>query len=184
MRKIIAFDTIKDGNNFWIWFFAALFPQSWDADTDQTISEAIMDNYEFDEKWANAFTGYYDGIFDESDGYIENPKTLQIELSDGKMLSIEVHPGDIYYFIEDKEIGCIGPHYKIKTISWQDFAIYTKSWTYQQKLLLMPMLGIKDGEQITLEELIVNGSREVKAIRWEDYEKIRQGIVSHCIIDG
>ena len=35
----------------------------------------------------------------------------------------------------------------------------------------MPMLGIKEGEQTTLEELIVNGLREVKAIRWEDYEK-------------
>ena len=59
MRKIVAFDTIKDENNFWIWFFAALFPLSWDADTDQMLSEAIMDNYEFDEKWADAFTGYH-----------------------------------------------------------------------------------------------------------------------------
>ena len=64
-------------------------------------------------KWWETFTGYYESVLDESDGYLEEPVTLNEALSQDKILKIEFHPGDILYFINDEEIGSTGPHWKL-----------------------------------------------------------------------
>lgn len=182
MRKIIYFETIKNENNFWIFFFLTHFPQSWNENTDQTLSDIMEDSYEIDMDWVDNFTGYYEGVMDKSDGCIETPTTLQIELSHKKMLFIEYHPGDIIYYIDSVEIGCLGPHYKIQRISWQDFTLFTAKMDVQKAFLLLPMLAVKKEEQAAAEQFIINGLDAIKIIDWHDYKKIRKGIIAHCFV--
>jgi len=182
MRKVIRFDTIKNENNFWIFFFSTHFPQSWNENTDQTLSEIMEDNYEIETDWVDDFTGYFEGVMDVCDGYIEAPTTLQIELSNQNMLFIEYHPGDIVYYIDNIEIGCLGPHYKIQKISWQDFKLYTAKMETKEALLLLPMLVVNKEEQAVVEQFIVNALDTIKFINWHNYEKIREGIIAHCLV--
>ena len=183
MRKLINYDTIKNEKDFWLIFLMGSFPESLDNETDETLSEIISGLYGYNRQWADDFTGYYDGIFDECDGYIDDPTTLEIELSTGEKLYIEFHPGDTIYFINDEEIGCTGPEYFIHKLDWQKYVSYTHSLSCEQKLLLMPMLAVKDGEKNELNQIIVDGLKATGAIKEADYERICGAIIENCLFD-
>src|SRR5215470_14363225 len=49
--------------------------------------------------WYRRFTGWYPGIFDESDGYSEDPATVHLALANGVQLRVEFHPGEQNWFL-------------------------------------------------------------------------------------
>ena len=94
--------------------------------------------------WWERFTGYYAGVLDESDGYLEEPTTLEVLLAKDRVLKIEFHPGDILYFINDELIGSTGPHWKLQTVPYEEvkrlLALENGSQLF---LLLLPLAVIK-----------------------------------------
>lgn len=185
MRNYINYESIQNEPNFWLWFLAMHFLDSWNAQTqtDQTLFELLWDNYEINEEWCNQFTGYYEGIFEKNDGYSDNPTSLQLELSNGVLFVMEFHPGESVFYLGEEEVSCIGPHTNIHKIAWKDFAEYTSLLDSRQKILLLPILAITSKEQNELEQLVVNGLnslRSLEIIKPEDEKEIREGILAHC----
>lgn len=183
VRKLINYETVKNENDFWLIFLMGGFPESLDRETDQTLSEIISSLYDYNRQWADNFTGYYDGIFDEGDGYIDDPTTLEIELSTREKLYIEFHPEDMLYFIDNEKIGCTGPHYFIHKYAWQKFVSYTCSLSCDKKILLLPMLAVKDGEKNDLKQIILDGLKAIRVIKESDYERICGAIIENCLVD-
>ena len=183
MRKLINYDMINNEKDFWLIFLMGGFPESLDNETDETLSEIISGLYGYNRQWADNFTGYYDGIFDECDGYIDDPTTLEMELSTGERLYIEFHPGDTIYFINDEEIGCTGPEYFIHKLDWRQYVSYTHSLSSDQKLLVLPMLAVKDGEKNDLKQIIFDGLKAIGVIKESDYERICGAIIANCLVN-
>lgn len=184
-RKFVDFDAVKNQQQFWLYFLGTNFPNGYVEETDESLSEFIEYRYDIDMEWPNNFTGYYEGVLDSSDGYVENPTTLKIELSTKNTLFIEFHPGDTIYFIDDDEIGCTGPEYFIHKINWKEFCVYTKALDSKEKLLLIPMLGIGNGEQEQLKKEVCNG---LELLPINDMDNniycIRDAIVNNCLLDS
>lgn len=181
-RKFVDFDAVKKQRQFWLYFLGTNFPNGYVEETDESLSEFIDYRYDIDMGWLNEFTGYYEGVLDSSDGYVENPTTLKIGLSTKNNLFIEFHPGDTVYFIDDDEIGCTGPEYFIHKINWEDFCAYTKELGSKEKLLLIPMLGIEKGVQEQLKKTVCNGL-ELLPIKEMDsiIYWLRDAIVNNCL---
>ena len=182
MRKIINYEAIEKEKDFWLMFLMGNFPESLDVETDETLSEIISGLYSCNREWADEFTGYYDGVIDECDGYIEEPTTLEIELSTGEKLYIEFHPGDTIYFINDEEVGCTGPEYFIHKLNMAGFDSRTHSLSSDQKMLLVPMLAISEGEKEYLRKIINDGLNAIKVVKESDYKRICSTIIENCII--
>ena len=85
MRKIVQYDDVKENKDFWRYFFCVNFPCAEDKDSDMSLLEIIEEKYEISKKWQDEFTGFYEGVFDENDGYVNDPSTLKIELKKGKI---------------------------------------------------------------------------------------------------
>ncbi|MCH5345238.1 MAG: immunity protein 19 [Acetatifactor sp.] len=182
MRKLLNYERIRYESDFWIMFLLGYFPISRYNEAEGTLNEFICDRYGYNKHWIHEFKGYYDGIFNENDGYLEDPTTLELELSTGEKLYIEFHPGDTIFFIDNAEIGCIGPHYFIHKIDWPQFISYTNSLSSDQKLLLLPMLAIGDEEREDLRQIIVEGLRMIEVIKESDYEVIENSIIHNCFV--
>ena len=142
MRQIITYSKVLSNKNFILWFLINNFPEGVYDIYDNSIAEIIEDNCVIEKKWIDDLTGYYDGIFDVNDGYIDNPKTINLHLSTGDNYFIEFHPGDTLYYINDKLIGCTGPDYSIKKITLKDFFKYTDTMKSVERLLLLPMIKV------------------------------------------
>lgn len=183
MRKLANYETIRFEDDFWLMFLMRHFPISHYNDTVGSLSDFIYDRYGYNKQWIHEFNGYYEGIFDECDGYLDDPTALEIALSTGEKLYIEFHPGDTIFFIDDKEIGCTGPHYLIHKIDWPQFISYTNSLSDDKKMLLLPMLSIRDEERTDLRRTIVEGLKKIKVIKEPDYEIIGNYIIYNCLIE-
>ena len=70
------------------------------------MTELIQEKCILDKDWIDNLTSYYDGVFDENDGYVDTPKAVAIKLSNGDEFCVEFHPGDTIYYINDVQIGC------------------------------------------------------------------------------
>lgn len=180
MNNIITYNKIKDNSSFWIMFLACNFPKGFDETTNIHIPEIMSENYNADMQWVDDFTGYYDGVMDESDGYIGDPKKLKVELSTGNKLYIEFHPGDTIYFIDDDEIGCTGPHYIVRKINWLDFKKYTCSLSYGEKFLMLPMVYTSEEYKEEFCKLVYECLKATK-INECDFDIICKCIVRHCM---
>ena len=107
---------------------------------------------------------------------------LGLRLSTEKTLTIEFHPGDTIFFIDDDEIGCTGPHYFIRKIDWPAFISHTDSLSSDKKLLLLPMLVIGDDEKEDLRHLIAEGLKTVEIIKESDYEIMENCMIHNCLV--
>ena len=183
MRKFVNYETIRHEDDFWLMFLMGNFPISHYNDAVGSLGDFIYDRYGYNKQWIHEFTGYYDGIFDECDGYLDDPTALEIELSTGEKLYIEFHPGDTIFFINDKEIGCTGPHYLIHKIDWSQFISYTNSLSNDKKMLLLPMLSIRNEESADLRRIIIDGLRKIQVIKESDYEIIGNSIIHNCLVE-
>lgn len=176
MKKICIEDV--DCLNFWIHYFGCCYPNGYDESKDISVSELMEELYtEEAGNWWKQFTGYYEGVLDESDGYLEHPTTLEAMLPD-KILKIEFHPGDILYFINDEQVGSTGPHWEVQTIPYKD---------------VEQLLSLKNGRQLflLLLPLTFTGEEEIQSVRKKVAEQMRNYFsenfserVSGCIAAG
>ncbi|WP_315122422.1 Imm19 family immunity protein [uncultured Clostridium sp.] len=180
MRNIIDFESIKGNSNFWLLFFACNYPESFNEELEETLSEFLSEKFEFPKEFINSFTGYYDGVLDDSDGYVDDPNTLQLSLDTEKKLYIEFHPGDTMFFLDDNEIGCTGPHYEIHAISWEEFKKHTVKKDVREKLLLLPMVYVNSNDEIDeLKNVLLSGLEET-FFEKDDYNTICNEVIENC----
>lgn len=168
-----------DNLNFWTSYFGCSYPNSYDEEEDTSVSELMYELYtEEIESWWNKFTGYYDGVMDESDGYLDDPTTLEALLMSDKVLKIEFHPGDIFYFVNEKQIGSTGPHWMLQTVSYEDVKqLLTLENGRQLFLLLLPLAVIKQEE-------ITTARKEIEAQMRNYFPENLCERVSGCIVTG
>ena len=147
VKKICVEDI--DCLDFWISYFGCCYPSGYDESNDISVSE-LMEELCTEEvgNWWEQFIGYYEGVLDESDGYLDNPTTLEEELLPDKILKIEFHPGDILYFINDEQIGSTGPHYELRTIAYKEVEKLLPLKNGRQLFLLLLPLAFIDEEDI------------------------------------
>lgn len=163
MKKIGITDIGFDNLYFWQSFFRVEWQNAYNEQEDISVSE-IMDEYclELDEclAWWHEFTQYYDGVIEQSDGYLDEPTTLEAALGDGQTLAIEFHPGDTIYFIDGREIGCTGPHHiQLQSLPYAYIkSLLSREYGEQLFFLLLPMAVMEEQEakaaQIQMESLL------------------------------
>lgn len=182
MRKIIKFSEVQNKKDFWIYFLMSNFPESLDIESDETICDIISEKYNISSKWIDSFTGYYEGVFEEKDGYIDNPNTIKIQLDELNYWYIEMHPSDTIYFLNNIEIGCTGAEYFIRNIYWDDLKKYIHNLTNKEKILLLPMVIINKKQREELFEIIYITLNELQlGIEKEDLIRICYGIIENCL---
>ena len=113
-----------------MWFIMNCFPKGLDEENDMSIYDVIEENYSFDMDCFNKFTNYYDGVFEENDGYVDNPNSIIVQLNNHNELIIEFHPGDVIFFMNNIKIGCTGPDYSIGVIPIDEYIELTKGLCY------------------------------------------------------
>ena len=154
MRNIVNIEEVINKRDFFVWFIMNGFPEGLDKDNDISIYDIIEENYSFDMDWLNKFTNYYDGIFEKNDGYVDNPNAIIVPLNNHNELCIEFHPGDVIFFMNDKKIGCTGPDYSIRVIPIDEYIELTRDLCYENKLFLLPMVEVKEYEEMKLREIV------------------------------
>ncbi len=118
MNRISFKDIGFDNQHFWNGYFQISYPNSYDEETDLSVTDFLEENKLSDEEdveYWDELTGYYDGVLDESDGYLDDPTYLE-EPCGRKTLKIEFHPGDVLYYLDGKEIGSTGPHWRLNVL--------------------------------------------------------------------
>lgn len=124
---MVSLDEIGFFNKeFWISFMATSFPTALDESTDMSLTELIEEHGLSNINWWSNFTKYYDGVLEETDGYIDEPETFIYDLTSTRTLKIEFHPGDTIYYINDKEIACTGGEYSIQIFPFSDLLKYAE----------------------------------------------------------
>lgn len=133
--------TINDigfaNKKFWTGFIATSFPTALDEETDLSLPEIIEENKAADINWWKNFTKWYDGVLEETDGYIDEPETLICNLTSSQTLKIEFHPGDTVYYVNDRQIAATGGEYSIQIFSLVDLLHYMKSRNDSRIFLLL-----------------------------------------------
>lgn len=147
---------------FWTCFVATSFPTALDEETDMSLSELIEENKAADIDWWRNFTKYYDGVLEETDGYIDEPETLICDLTATQTLKIEFHPGDTVYYINDRQIACTGGEYNIQIFPLADLLKYIEEKPDKRILLLLLPLTIISNQDIDhAMEIISNVLQEI-----------------------
>lgn len=149
---------------FWQGFIASSFPTSLDEEADMGLSELLEENetVDIDIDWWNDFTKYYEGVLEETDGYLDDPEMLVCKLTEEKTLKIEFHPGDIVYYVNDKQIACTGGEYKIQIFPFSDLMMYMENKKDNRLfLLLLPLVIIGKEEILSSTEIISTTLEEV-----------------------
>lgn len=178
MKQNINFNELLSNKNFIPWFLMNNFPEGINNKTDCTLSELIQENFDIENSWVNQLTGYYDKVFEESDGYIENPKAVELKLSEKQKFSVEFHPGDTLYYLDEIQIGSTGPSYTIRTIPFQTFLNCTNNITKNEKLLLLPMIKITQTEKNDFKILVKSLLHSVS------FQESLIDEVSDCILEN
>ena len=174
-----SIDDIINNNSFWIYFLSVNFPYAYDEITDTDIS-GLLDEYDYDSKWIDGLTQYSEEIFDENDGYVDNPNTIDLNLN-GYDFMIEFHPGDTVYFLDGQEIGSTGGHFILKKIDFQFFSeLIRESEDSRIFLLVMPMVSLKNTD-IPLARHIIKSALETLDIHEEHVTKITDMITDSLL---
>jgi len=111
---------------FWTAFFNVAFP--WNSLDTNVVAEAIGLSDDDVLPWWHDLSGYYDGIFDESDGDLERPKTIAIPLEAGRQLDIELHAGSLRYLMVSREgaresLAVLDGHWMLPEFSWREIEV-------------------------------------------------------------
>ena len=70
MKQIIEYVELLSNSNFIPWFLMTNFPEGIDNSKECSLTELIQEKCILDKDWIDNLTNYYDGVFDENDGYI------------------------------------------------------------------------------------------------------------------
>ena len=155
-------DIAFSNRNFWTGFVTTSFPTALDEETDRSLTEIIEENQAADAKWWESFTKYYDGVLEDTDGYLDEPETLICDLTDTQTLKIEFHPGDTVYSINDKQIACTGGEYHIQIFPFADLLNFAGIKNEKRVfLLLLPLTIVSGQETETATEIIADALREI-----------------------
>ncbi|MDE6363700.1 MAG: immunity protein 19 [Lachnospiraceae bacterium] len=154
MKQVIAADELTANAHFVRWFLMTSFPEGVDSAEGSTLYALIEEKCTLDTEFIDHLTGYYEGVFEENDGYVDAPKMVVISLATGDELSVAFHPGDTIYSMNGSEIGCTGPHYEIRKLSLTEFLAYTAHMQDREKLFLLPMVKISVDEQEDMTQII------------------------------
>lgn len=158
---ITLHDVAFSNKKFWTGFVATSFPTALDEETDMSLAEMIEEGEAADSDWWGNFTKYYDGVLEETDGYIEEPETLICPLSEAQTLKIEFHPGDTVYYINDRQIANTGGEYQIQIFPLADLLRYREGGNDRRIfLLLLPLTVITDEDISQVTEMTVNVLQE------------------------
>ena len=180
MRNILNVEEVLCKKDFFIWFIMNSFPVGVDEKNDMSIYDVIEENYTFDMDWYNKFTRYYDGVFDETDGYVDTPNAIFVPLNNGELI-IEFHPGDIIFIMNNKKIGSTGADYNIGAITMDEYMDLTNNLPYETKLFLLPMVSIKECETAKFRniiELIISNYKIKKNCK----KQIVEIILNNCLL--
>lgn len=160
---MLTINDLKFSNQkFWTNFFATSFPTSLDEETDMSLSEMIEENCSTDTEWWKKFTKYYDGVLDESDGYIDNPEIVICNLTATQTLKIEFHPGDTVYYVNDKQIACTGGEYSIHIFPFTNLLKYAEEINGNRIFfLLLPLTIIKKQDAGNVAQIISNFLKDI-----------------------
>lgn len=166
-RKTIDHKPLLANTSFIIWFLMCGFPEGIDVDEDVSLLE-LLSSSPIDKEWIHQLTQYYDGVFDEYDGYVECPNAVRLDLN-GNVYEVEFHPGDTVYYLNGEQLGCTGPEYSIRKISLGQFKEFSKNLSSKEKIFLLPMLRVSDEEKEEafqiIDEIIQNFELPIKPER-------------------
>ncbi|MCH5340987.1 MAG: immunity protein 19 [Acetatifactor sp.] len=148
MDRVRIEEIYFDNKPFWRGYFLIGYSECYCEELDMSIwdmEEEIIQAGDW-EYW-NEFTGWYEGIIDECDGYLDEPTYLEVYIGTmDKTLKIEFHPGDTYYYLDGAEIGNIGPH----SMTLQPLSFHTIKSLLDNKngdilfFLLFPMIDLEE----------------------------------------
>jgi hypothetical protein len=173
---------ILSNPNFWFCYLVSSFGQIGESLETDFVGKIFNINEENTIEWWNSFTGYYEGIFDETDGEVENPNAISIEFQNQVNLVIEFHAGDTYYSLENlsskqiANLGSIGGHWILPMLRWievlslsQKVKLDSSSENYSNlvTLLMLPCVWLTKDEDF--EE-----ARKVLAEAWIDTGLVTQ----------
>lgn len=120
MKKINFSDIDITNKSFWVDFFCMSYPNAFDEESEVSLVDLIEETGLSNISWWDNFTGNYDGVFEENDGYLDEPTTIETAFKPDQILKIEFHPGDILYFINHQQIGSTGPHWKLHVLPFTE----------------------------------------------------------------
>lgn len=180
MKDILSLNDLYDIRlEFWTFFFSKCYPNGYFEEQDIELSEYIRSKYALSLEWVDDFTKYYDGVLDEEDGYVENPRRLSIELENNNLFEIEFHPGDTVFYMNKENIGCTGPHFILHKISLSELKELIPNSEYVEEtfFLLLPMVFVEKHE---VDEVLSIISQYLTKLPFkvEDCEIIKKCIIS------
>ncbi len=177
--KKIDIQLFENSINLITWFITVNFPEGYDEEEDISCIEYMEENFELDDSEINELTQYYDGVFDDNDGYVDHPNYIEIQLSDKTLYRVAFHPGDVEYYVGDDKIGCTGPHYETHSIAYSDYLALSKGLSELEKLFLLPMLSVSDEDTDEFQKEI---QHIFSSIRFQDPDNmVCRFILSNCI---
>jgi len=146
-------DVLGD-RRFWASLYAGAFGQVGEPPEPAAFCSLLDVNKQDALDWGHTFTGWYPGIFDESDGYSDDPATVCVALANGVQLRAVFHPGDQYWFLRGEDrletvLANIGPHWSLPGMRWQEAvaigdAAPRDGW--MAVLLLLPVVWLTAGD--------------------------------------
>lgn len=149
-------DVIAD-RRFWASLYAGAFGQVGESPEPSAFCSALGVDEKDTLNWHHEFTGWYPGIFDESDGHSDAPEAVCLALANRVQLRIEFHPGDLYWFLRGQDsaevmLANIGPHWALPGLRWQEAvaigeAVPENGWV--ATLLLLPIVWLTHGDDVS-----------------------------------
>jgi len=180
MRTFIDCSKLLENESFLLWFLMTSFPTGL-TENEDSIDEVMGDKYndKIEQDFIDNLTGYYDGIFKESDGYIDVPKSVKLDLN-GDELVIEFHAGDTVYYLNDKMLGCTGSEYSIWKIPFEHFLKYSEKLNSFEKFLLLPMVFVIADEEEEYNKIIYSVVENIGVLK-DDFDDICRCIFTNCL---
>lgn len=178
MKRDVALKDIMN-QTFWINYIGTSYPNSYDESIDQSVSDLMYEMCTPDKlKWWDEFRGYYEGVLDDCDGYVDCPATLTVPLHTDRVLSIEFHPGDTLYFVNGEQVGSTGPHWELQVFAYSEVERLLSCENGEEIfLLLLPLAHIKDEE-------IEEAKRTIQSVLARYFSPDLCAGIAGCILSG
>jgi hypothetical protein len=104
--------------------------------------------------WFEEFAGPFD---DEMDGQSDDPAIVSLTLAGGVQVSVEIHPGDQYWWLKQKSgakvmLANIGPHWQLPGLRWAEAEEIGRAAPKQNAeilLLMLPTVWLTDDDDHT-----------------------------------
>lgn len=158
---IVSHETLTNPM-FWIGYLCSSFGQVGEPFELGEVVEVFGVAERRAVRWWHDFTGWYEGIFEKSDGEVADPSTLTLEFRRGVKLSIEFHAGDTYYRLNAPDdlpelVGNVGPHWILPALRWPEAVALARgaaadsppqSLGQTALLLLLPCAWLTEGDDL------------------------------------